>query len=897
MAWTGVITNAGNALLSQWASEKTLHIDSAAAGTNRVSVATLMAQTTLASQKQTASIVSGEQLAAGYKVKLQITAPDAGYNLSQYGIWGRLDDGGSTLLALFQNDRDIPIPSKDDSPDFVYTFYALLAFDNTGKLELHIDSSAVVTLETVTKMVSEAVATKQDKIMVEGLLKGDGQGNITAATLGEDYGLPMVSGHGAPTEETEAVVGQHYFDEDSGKEYVCTEKSEEGKTTWKQAGATDADDLTYNGGRLSDALDAMGKAIDGAKPLTGTSDPDEHTKGAVGQTYLNTETGQTFVCTEADDESGTYTWTESGGGGVKPQITVTVATGSEVTCTCGETVLRGTSVGGTCVFNLPRYGTWELQATLSGQTSDKATVVVDQVKQYTVTLSYFAATLTVTAESGASVEAVNGTHRYTGTCGSSGTCALTVNYPGQYTVKATKESCTSSTATANVTDSGSSYTAKVAFITLIVTIDAGSKLTVSKDSHSFTNNSTTGTTTKFYLPETGTWKAVATKDDQSAEGSVNCSAYQGYTLELSYVKIVGVCWTYSGTSTACSRLTKTGDPNHLVNVDILTEPKPAVGTGTGSSPFDQLMPWAGMEEYNVSGSSFTKKGSGGFARSNDTVVLIPEYYFRIIDDASGKKRYFYVADKAKTGFTKHPGSGKYVGRYNTSGSVSAQKTVTGQAPLASQTRGAFRTGAKQKGTKWRLYDYASWCAVWLLFLVEFADWDSQKKVGRGYVDGNSSPHTTGGTDSMNYHTGRADGADGKTQVQYRHIEDPWGSIWEWIDGINFKERVVHICLTPANYADDTDSNYTAAGITLCADGWITEIGASTTFPWAFLPTKNGGSETTCIPDYVYSNTGWVVLVVGGYYNFAGYAGLWCFYAYGSSSYSSSYIGGRLLVDP
>ena len=90
MAWTGVITNAGNALLSQWASEKTLHIDSAAAGTNRVSVATLMAQTTLASQKQTASIISGEQLAAGYKVKLQITAPDAGYNLSQYGIWGRL---------------------------------------------------------------------------------------------------------------------------------------------------------------------------------------------------------------------------------------------------------------------------------------------------------------------------------------------------------------------------------------------------------------------------------------------------------------------------------------------------------------------------------------------------------------------------------------------------------------------------------------------------------------------------------------------------------------------------------------------------------------------------------------------------------------------------------------
>lgn len=34
------------------------------------------------------------------------------------------------------------------------------------------------------------------------------------------------------------------------------------------------------------------------------------------------------------------------------------------------------------------------------QTTATETVVVDQVKQYTVTLSYFAATLTVTAESG-----------------------------------------------------------------------------------------------------------------------------------------------------------------------------------------------------------------------------------------------------------------------------------------------------------------------------------------------------------------------------------------------------------------------------------------------------------------------------------------------------------------
>lgn len=135
----------------------------------------------------------------------------------------------------------------------------------------------------------------------------------------------------------------------------------------------------------------------------------------------------------------------------------------------------------------------------------------------------------------------------------------------------------------------------------------------------------------------------------------------------------------------------------------------------------------------------------------------------IIDDAANKKRYFYIADKAKSGFTKHPGSGKYVGRYNT---ISGHYSKTGSAPLVNLTRASARSGARGKGSKWSEYDFASWCAVWLLYLVEFSDWDSQSKIGRGYVDGNSSAISSGGTDSMIYHTGRAAGTDGKTAVQY-----------------------------------------------------------------------------------------------------------------------------------
>lgn len=308
------------------------------------------------------------------------------------------------------------------------------------------------------------------------------------------------------------------------------------------------------------------------------------------------------------------------------------------------------------------------------------------------------------------------------------------------------------------------------------------------------------------------------------------------------------------------------------------------------------LPWSGMDEYNIINNAVSyKKGQSGFSRSSyDTVVFIPEYYFRIIDDAANKKRYFYIADKAKSGFTKHPGSGKYVGRYNT---ISGHYSKTGAAPLVNLTRASARSGARGKGSKWSEYDFASWCAVWLLYLVEFSDWDSQSKIGRGYVDGNGSAINSGGTDSMTYHTGRAAGTDGKTAVQYRHIENPYGNIFEFIDGINFSDGTVYVCLNPASYADDTATNYTNIGSKIQGNGYITAIGVSSAMPWAFCPTAVGGSETTYIPDYASCSSGWRFLFVGGDWNDGGDAGLFYFDADSTSSNTYSSVGARLLFHP
>lgn len=370
----------------------------------------------------------------------------------------------------------------------------------------------------------------------------------------------------------------------------------------------------------------------------------------------------------------------------------------------------------------------------------------------------------------------------------------------------------------------------------------------------------------------------------------------------SLTSVFGVSWDSSNPSTALTRLTKANDPNKLVTVDITTEPVPAVGTGSGSSPFDNYMPWMGMEEYNVveaTGLVGPKKGESGFSRRNSAVMVkIPEFYYKV--EKSGNIFHYYVADSPVDGFNLHPGSECYVARYE---GIAATNSSLGKflrsyssnlTPGTGETRADFRTRARNMATGFQLYDFAAWCAVGLLYRVEYADWGSQEKINRGIVN-DSSVHKTGETDAMVYHTGRAAGGLINTAaVQYRWIENPWGNVFEWIDGINVNNRVPYICTEPESYADDTTSNYTSSGITLPNSGWIKGLGFSSVFPWALLPdTTGGGSATTYIPDYINSSAGWSVVDVSGCYTNASIAGLFFFDASQSSGISSQYIGARL----
>ncbi len=387
------------------------------------------------------------------------------------------------------------------------------------------------------------------------------------------------------------------------------------------------------------------------------------------------------------------------------------------------------------------------------------------------------------------------------------------------------------------------------------------------------------------------------------EGDKNYSEarYSKKIVVESLTSVFGVSWDSSNPSTALTRLTKANDPNKLVTVDITTEPVPAVGTGSGSSPFDSYMPWMGMEEYNIintSGKVLNKKGESGFTRTNISVpvmVKIPEFYYKI--ERVGSIFRYYVADGPVDGLSLHPGSGdNYLGRYEAGEASSGTMglilaSYSGTTPSVSKTRSTFRDYARNMASGFQLRDIAAWCAYDLLYLVEYADWDGQKKIAQGLVN-NPSVNKTGLTDAMVYHTGRANSSD-NSAVQYRWIENPWGNVSEFIDGINVYGQSVYICTDPEIYTDDTDTNYPYSNIKLPTSGWIKGLGFSSVFPWAFIPNANGGSSISYIPDYTYSGPEWKVLNAGGHITSKQEAGLFFFHAGVTSSGTSNKVGARL----
>lgn len=325
-----------------------------------------------------------------------------------------------------------------------------------------------------------------------------------------------------------------------------------------------------------------------------------------------------------------------------------------------------------------------------------------------------------------------------------------------------------------------------------------------------------------------------------------------------------------------------------------SDPSPATSlAGNGSSPFDNILPWSGMKRYCVISGQLIPDTDPAFDAENyDTVVYIPEFYYKSEKDTTKQMWTWAVSPTPITGYAKHPGSGLYVGRYHTGGSSSGVYSKSGVNPLANTSQTNFRTYSAAKGTGWRMLDLAAWSAIQMLYLVEFANFDSQTMLGMGYNVG--SVGAMGGTDDAAYHTLKASGAHN----QYRWIEDPFSNVREWIDGF-IGSKNSNCFAAASNSYTGTTTGLNDLGFRLPASSDISGFGYSEYAPWAFIPdaSTNDANYATYVCDQVSSNTSAYPASVGGYcYAYASY-GMFYFSAGSAASYTGANIGSRLLYKP
>lgn len=366
--------------------------------------------------------------------------------------------------------------------------------------------------------------------------------------------------------------------------------------------------------------------------------------------------------------------------------------------------------------------------------------------------------------------------------------------------------------------------------------------------------------------------SVAAGTNHNAPASKVCS------VEVSFTKIYGVQWD----GTAATTWSRTNDAAGFVN------PSPAVNNGTGSSPFDSLLPWSGMVKETIDGN---------------VLVKIPKYWYKWT--RSGATMKLQIADGAEDGFHVSPahadrgdGSGErdyvYVGRYHCN---SSYKSVAGSQPLGSITRATARTNIHNLGSTYWQYDYAMYWTIMMLYLVEYANWNSQATIGYG-CSASGAKFNSGATDAMTYHTGTS--AASRTtygSVQYRWIEGLWDNVYDWCDGIYFSGANVYCIKNPASFSDTTGG--TLVGTRTTSSGYISAWTNPTAsgFEYALYPNAAAGSETTYVCDYCYYYSSGVVLRVGGYFGQYQYLGAFCLSGDYAASSAYAYIGCRLQKLP
>lgn len=271
-------------------------------------------------------------------------------------------------------------------------------------------------------------------------------------------------------------------------------------------------------------------------------------------------------------------------------------------------------------------------------------------------------------------------------------------------------------------------------------------------------------------------------------------------------------------------------------------------------------------------------------------------------------------------------------------------------PATNINRTNFRTYARNRNNaataEWNLYTYHVHKALYWLYVVEYANRNSQAAynseltsegfrqggLGAGVTDLNIGKWNTfngfypfipcGLTDSLGNGTGVVPftmpteyDPDAQSPVtmnvpRYRGVENPFGHIWKWTDGINVRISPtvenggdglskVFVCSDPALFNDNGYDGYSHVGNEARNYGYVKEIIGGEY--GEIMPAVVGGGSTTYFCDYHYTNIPTAETLrgarFGGVANHGLNAGFASVDSYSAPSYVHALIGTRLCFLP
>ena len=361
---------------------------------------------------------------------------------------------------------------------------------------------------------------------------------------------------------------------------------------------------------------------------------------------------------------------------------------------------------------------------------------------------------------------------------------------------------------------------------------------------------------------------------------------------------------------------------------------------------------------NEDGTPIKKDGSDGMV-----MIEIPEFYVKCqskngIDSMSiseyaldgytlVKKQYVsaYEAtiDRTNTSTLKLASvvntTANFRGGNNDATKDEAENTQLGM-PVTATSIANFRKYARNRatGTKWNMLDFFATNTIWLLYSIEYANWNSQLAfnenlsndgfkqggLGGGVINVNSSDWNTfnsyypivpcGTSDALGNKTGEVEYTlpstfkpDNVVKVKvprYRGIENPFGHIWKNVDGVIFDIKsdadggtsTIYLAKTEADYGNTVTEGFSELGQLPRKSGAISD-----TYLGTFIPSEvTGASSTTGRCDNFETNidnSSLRTLLYGGGANYGSAAGLGCCLSNTAVGHSSANFGSRLVYRP